>query len=212
MKIIEKIVRNEKIIFCNQRALFWEKEKMLILSDVHVGKSAHFRKYGIPISAQVQHDDLQRLKNLIDYFSAKNVVIVGDLFHANYNSDLDIFKKWRQNQKPEFTLIKGNHDRLKKEIYEDLGISSHAEFLDYSPFRFTHHFAENKEDLVVISGHIHPGFLLQGKNETMRLPCFLYSDQHIILPAFSKFTGLDTQSYSKEFSNIVFSEGTIFEI
>src|SRR3569623_749217 len=31
-----------------QRAIFWKKEKMLLLADMHLGKVNHFRRSGIP--------------------------------------------------------------------------------------------------------------------------------------------------------------------
>ena len=37
-------IQNEIFTLTNQRALFWGKEKALIFSDLHIGKTAHFRK------------------------------------------------------------------------------------------------------------------------------------------------------------------------
>lgn len=185
---------------------------MLVLSDLHVGKSAHFRKNGIAVSSEILHSDLQKLEDLINTFGAEKIVIVGDLFHAGYNSDLEIFKIWREKFSQNFILIKGNHDRLKCEHYENLGIECKEQYLKMGPFTFVHDPKEPAENQFCISGHIHPGFVLQGRNERLRLPCFAVSEQQIILPAFSKFTGLDTKSLNKNFKNIVFSEGTIFEV
>ena len=78
----------------NQRVIYWKSEETLILSDVHIGKTAHFRQHGIAISDDVLHKDLQRLAALIDYFSPKKLVVVGDLFHADYNSNITEFKEW----------------------------------------------------------------------------------------------------------------------
>ena len=120
IKTLEKTIRNEKVIFTNQRALYWEREKALVISDLHVGKSAHFRKSGIAVSSQILHDDLLVLENLLAFFDVNHVLIVGDLFHAGHNSDLDIFCEWR-NRFPQLkiTLIKGNHDRIRQKFYED---------------------------------------------------------------------------------------------
>lgn len=211
-KTLQKEIHQTQFTFTNQRAIFWAEEKLLILSDLHVGKSAHFRKSGIPISSEVLLDDLHKLENLIIHFQPEKVLVVGDLFHAGKNSDLDLFKNWRQKFSQEFILIKGNHDRLKCEIYEDLGIECIDDFLEIGKFTFVHHPENVLENEFYISGHIHPGFVLRGKNETIKLPCFGVSDQQIVLPAFSKFTGLDTKSLRGNFKNIVFTEGTIFEV
>ena len=211
-KILQKKIKNIQLTFTNQRAIFWEEEKILILSDLHVGKSAHFRKSGIPVSSEVLVDDLQKLENLIIHFHPEKVIVVGDLFHAGKNSDLELFKNWRLKFSQDFVLIKGNHDRLKCEVYDDLGIECIEEYLEIGPFQLVHHPPHIEKDLFYISGHIHPGFVLKGKNEMIKLPCFAVSENQIVLPAFSKFTGLDTKTLKGNFSNIVFTEGTIFEV
>ena len=47
------------------RAIFWEEQKALILSDLHFGKTGHFRKAGIAVPQQVYKEDLQRLISLL---------------------------------------------------------------------------------------------------------------------------------------------------
>ena len=63
-----------------QRTIFWEEEKTLILSDLHLGKSGHFRKSGIAIPQNLYKEDLFRLLNEIQFFRPKQLIIVGDLF------------------------------------------------------------------------------------------------------------------------------------
>ena len=212
LEILQKNIQNTTLTFTNQRALFWEAEKILILSDLHIGKSAHFRKHGIAISSEVLATDLKKLADLINHFQPEKVVIVGDLFHAGYNSDLEVFKKWRLQFQQEFILIRGNHDKMKCEVYDDLGIECEDEFLEMAPFTFIHDPKKLEENKFYISGHIHPGFVLKTKNERLRLPCFAVSEQQIVLPAFSQFTGLDTKTLKGNFKNIIFTEGTIFEV
>ena len=93
MKIATKNIniQNEVFTLTNQRALFWKKEKALILSDLHIGKTTHFRKNGIALSDQVFENDLQRLSVLIEYFKPEKFIVVGDLLHAGDNSGVDKF-------------------------------------------------------------------------------------------------------------------------
>ena len=86
---------NEVLHITNQRVIYWRKQKSLILSDLHIGKSAHFQKSGIPIPSSILNKDLERLKQLILYFKVEKLIIVGDLFHAEYNQDLSDFKDVR---------------------------------------------------------------------------------------------------------------------
>ena len=212
LQILQKEIEGTVLTFTNQRALYWEEEGVLVLSDLHVGKAAHFRKHGLAVSSDILHTDLKKLAQLIDHFQPKQVIIVGDLFHAGYNSDLNLFKEWRLSFTQEFVLISGNHDRLSKAQYLDLGIHNVNGQIVIGPFTFVHHPTIIGANHFYISGHIHPGFVLEGKHERLRLPCFAVSDQQIVLPAFSMFTGLDTKTLKGDFKHLVFTEDAIFEM
>src|SRR5215213_4953452 len=96
-----------------QRAIFWEEEKALIVSDLHFGKTGHFRKSGIAVPQNVYKEDLQRLVSLLSYFTPQKFIVVGDFFHSTANAELDWFKKWRADFTGlHFMLVKGNHDIL----------------------------------------------------------------------------------------------------
>ena len=187
-------IKNEELILTNQRALYWQREDAVILSDVHIGKTAHFRKHGIPMPDDVLQKDLERLKQLILHFDAKTLLIVGDLFHAERNSDMSTFKKWLgQFTKLKLILIKGNHDRQSRRLMDDLNIEA-AKQLDIEPFVFLHDPLENNEKFFTISGHTHPGVLIKGKGrQKIKLPCYQITENQLILPAFSLFTGLNTR-------------------
>lgn len=208
---LEKEICGEKIIFTNRRALFWQREGILIFSDLHIGKTAHFRKSGIAVSSEVMLEDLKVLESLLGHFAPQKALIVGDMFHAGYNSDLEIFKGWRRKQPQEFVLVKGNHDRLKCEVYKSIGVDCTDHKHVISPFSFVHAPDACDKQYFTISGHIHPGVVLADKMQRIRLPCFALSERSLVLPAFSKFTGLDTHSLSRNFSNIVFGKDFIFE-
>ena len=205
---------NQNLVFTNQRALFWSEQNALVLSDLHIGKSATFRKNGIPISKSVLIEDLQHLKALIDHFKVEKLIIVGDLFHAELNKDIDYFKVWLlQFDNLKLQLIIGNHDRLSAALYEDLNIDIFKPSLNLSPFTFVHDLDEIEDNAFYISGHIHPGYVLKGKGKQfIKLPCYQVFENHIVLPAFSKFTGLNTNKTDKKCTNIVFTEDAIFKI
>lgn len=214
MTIVEKdiIIQNETLVLTNQRALFWQRENVLILSDIHIGKTAHFRKHGIPMPDAILQKDLKRLKALILHFEAENLWIVGDLFHAENNSDITTFKTWlKQFEGLEITLIKGNHDRLSETLMEDFSIKVKSK-LEVSPFCFLHQPSDEQNDRFTISGHIHPGVVLKGKGkQRLRLPCYQVTEHQMILPAFSLFTGLNTKMIPEKCVNYAFTESDIFE-
>lgn len=186
------VLQDETLLLNSLRSLYWPKEKTLIASDLHIGKSAHFRKHGIPVSSRVQHSDLDRLSFLISHYQAERLIVVGDLFHAEVNSDFNVFHNWRMtHQALDIWLIKGNHDRLKHEVYDRFRLSCCKESTFIMPFDFIHEPPEHNQNFS-ISGHVHPGISVKLKSSPrIKLPCFQVSKQQLILPAFSKFTGLN---------------------
>jgi DNA ligase-associated metallophosphoesterase len=175
------------------RTIFWEEQKALILSDLHFGKTGHFRKAGIAIPQSVYKEDLQRLINLIQYFKPRQIIAVGDLFHSRVNLELDLFKRWRKDfDAINFILVKGNHDILKEGWYEDADIKVTDELLVDEIF-FIHQHCETREDVFTFCGHIHPGIIINGLGkQSLRFPCFYFTKHQCILPAYSKFTGMAT--------------------
>ncbi|HUH27446.1 ligase-associated DNA damage response endonuclease PdeM [Gelidibacter sp.] len=216
MRIITKDItaQHEVLTLTNQRALFWEKEKTLVVSDLHIGKTAHFRKAGIPIPSAILDNDLTRLKGLIDHFEAKTVLVVGDLFHAENNTDINQFQNFLQDyQMVNFELIKGNHDRLTNSFYESLGITVFKTHKDVGSIRFVHDERHCGEDIFCISGHTHPGVTIKGKGKVfIKLPCYEVSEHRLILPAFSEFTGLNTKRTVDSAVCYGFTAKSVFEI
>lgn len=205
-------IRQETFTLTNQRALFWEEQKALILSDLHIGKTAHFRKNGIALANQIMKNDLERLSILIEYFKPEKFIVVGDLLHAGDNSDVDEFCSWRnQYGDLEFHLIEGNHDRISKKLESKLCLNFKSELMEIEDFMLIHDF-EKKHPKFQITGHIHPGFVINSVVKKIKLPCFVVTENQLLLPAFSEFTGLDTKNLPKKGRFYVFTDAEIYEI
>lgn len=204
----------QQLILTNQRALFWEKRRLLVLSDLHLGKAAYFRQNGIAMPGRIGIDDLNRLAELILFFDARSVLIVGDLVHAGANQEVSSFGRFTA-QFPciDFLLVKGNHDRFPQELSAELGIDAVYDALTIEPLHFIHHPEQHLPGQYTISGHIHPGVTLKMPDKkTMRFPCFAVTEEQLILPAFSKFTGTDTRSIPSGARCYAFYETGIFEV
>ena len=184
---------DDTFLLSSNRTVFWEKESSLILSDMHLGKSGHFRKSGIAIPQTVFKADMQRLLAEIKYFNPKQLIIVGDLFHSAMNREHDLFLRWRNDIRSTIIhLVKGNHDILKAEWYEAAGITVHQKHLLMRNFTFTHDINECEigQDHYCFSGHLHPSVYMTGiGKQSMTLPCFYFKKDYAVLPAFGKFTG-----------------------
>lgn len=192
---LKHVVNGEEIWLSADRCIFWEKEKALVLADLHLGKSGHFRKAGIGVPQTVFKEDMQCLVSLVQYFKPEQLIVVGDMFHSRANKELDFFCKWRNDFSAlHIHLVKGNHDILKSDWYAQNNIQVHKEYLRSANFLFQHDYNDTTEELqqdsYVFCGHIHPGISLRGlAKQTLQFPCFYFSETYCALPAFSRFTG-----------------------
>lgn len=192
---VSHIVNENHFVLSTERVVYWENENTLILADLHIGKSGHFRKEGIGIPQSVYKDDLHRLLSQLLFFKAEKLIIVGDLSHSRANRELELFHKWRHDfSSLEIHLARGNHDILDDIWYSETNIIVHEETLRVGNFGFVHDPVENTEDgIYYFSGHVHPAITIRGKaKQSLRFPCFYFGLQQAILPAFSRFTGTYT--------------------
>lgn len=194
--LINYTINKNDFVLSHDRVIFWEQEKILILSDLHLGKSGHFRKSGIAIPPAVMKEDMQRLFAAIQFFKPELVVIVGDLFHSVENKEHEFFLKWRNdlNHVP-MLLVKGNHDIIPSAWYTTANITVAEKYWRRNNFLFVHHIEdivtdEMNEADYFFSGHIHPAVSIKGLGkQSLRFPCFYFTKQYAVLPAFGKFTG-----------------------
>ncbi|QOR76519.1 MAG: ligase-associated DNA damage response endonuclease PdeM [Thermoflavifilum sp.] len=186
------VCRGESLILLSEKAIYWEKQSALIVADLHLGKAMHFRKSGIAVPAELNQENLRQLQKLIVRYAPQRVIILGDLFHSDFNHQVEDWMLWRK-QFPHiaFHLVKGNHDVLAEEHYQRLQIQLHQEWL-LPPFRMVHTLDESRalHDAYFLCGHIHPFVRIKGRaRQSAVLPCFYFTDTYAILPAFGKFTG-----------------------
>lgn len=189
-------LKENNFLLSSQRCLFWIEQKILIVTDLHLGKSGHFRKNGIAIPQTIFKEDIQRLFDQITFYKPTRLIIVGDLFHSVANKELDLFVKWRKDfSSLHFHLVKGNHDILDIDWYKNAEVQVSRIDLMVDGFRFIHDIshisAPSSQVKYTFSGHIHPGIRLDGGNrQSLHFPCFYFGNEYAVLPAFSRFTGL----------------------
>lgn len=215
-----KFILNQQTLWLSpERCIYWEEEKALILSDLHLGKSGHFRKSGIAVPQNVFKEDLQRLFSLIQFFKTSQLLIVGDLFHSHANKEMEMFLKWRSDLPHlQFRLIRGNHDILTKKYYAEAGIEVTKQKLSIKNFCFTHDINETCEEEsnntnFTFSGHVHPGIRMSGiAKQQLYFPCFYFTKNYAILPAFGRFTGLYNITPKKNDKVFALVENSVVEI
>lgn len=192
-------IRGEKLFLLSEKAIYWAAKKILLIADLHLGKSTHFRKNGIAVPKQAEQKNWLLLHKLFKQYQPDRVCFLGDLFHSVHNNEWEVFGELIESY-PNigFELIQGNHDILPLEMYEKLGFQVYESLLQ-EPFLFTHEPLKENEVHYNLSGHIHPGVKLKGKgNQKHRVACFYFGKNAGLLPAFGSFTGLATIKVKKE--------------
>ena len=204
----------EELWLLPQKAIFLPQRSALLLADLHIGKSSHFRQHGIPVSSGVMNQDLSQLDRLYQTYQPDTTYFMGDLFHSSYNKEWEYFCELVCAWEGKKVLIKGNHDILKSHHYEQAELHVlHQAML--GPFLLQHEPLDmvEKVDHYVIAGHVHPGIgLIGGGRQKLRLPCFHFGKRQAILPAFGHFTGLYIITPEKEDTIFAVAEGQVLQV
>ncbi|MEO6184373.1 MAG: ligase-associated DNA damage response endonuclease PdeM [Verrucomicrobiota bacterium] len=184
----------ERLQLFPEKAAFWPRTESLIVADLHFGKSAAFRKSGIPVPENTTASDLARLDALLLRTKTRRLIILGDFFHAPAGLQtemMDALEDWcRKNARLEIILIPGNHDKKSGQPPACWNIRNVESRWVSPPFTFCHE-PQKISESYVLSGHIHPAISLRERfGSGIRAPCFYFGANCAILPAFGSFTGM----------------------
>ncbi|MCH7227295.1 ligase-associated DNA damage response endonuclease PdeM [Haloferula sp. A504] len=173
-------------------AVWLPDHRTLLVSDLHLGKSATFRARGIPIPEGETRADLVRLQELVVRMEAARLLILGDLVHAAEGlgpGTVDQIHRFLDASSVPVTLIEGNHDRSAGLRRLDLPLEIQRT-QEIDGVTLIHDPADLSQPTAAICGHLHPSVRLpQSPRRRTRLPCFHLSNQILALPGFGSFTG-----------------------
>lgn len=166
-------------------ALWWAEQRLLCVSDLHMGKSErHLRRGGAPLPPYETRDTLARLAKLIRQLRPETVLCLGDSFddlaaaQALPPEDVQDLRSLIAAQ--DWIWVEGNHDPGPA----GFGGRSCTE-MRLGPLTFRH-IAEGDAEAGEISGHYHPKARLRRGSAR---PAFLLDRTRLILPAFGTYTG-----------------------
>ena len=204
-------IQNQTFILHPHGGVFWKEKSLLLISDVHLGKVGHFRKFGAAVPRKAIHKNFILLDELVGHFQPFHIVFLGDLFHSSINREWNLFENWVEKTASKITLIIGNHDIISPEKFSSVGIEIFKELV-IEGFLLTHH-PEERDGLFNFCGHIHPAVRLKGfGRQSLKLPCFFKTKNQMILPAFGEFTGNYTLTPKREDEIFVVAEGEVLRI
>ena len=186
-------IQGERLTLLPDRAAYLKSKKILILSDLHLGKINHFRKAGIAVPSAANKANTELLIKLMMELNPKRVIFIGDLFHSHYNAEWEVLGQiLRHFSNCSFELVPGNHDIMGATQYLRHKIKFHdTHFVLSKKIILTHEPVENpNENFYYLSGHIHPAVTVYGKGrQSLTFPCFWFGRKQGFLPAFGVFTG-----------------------
>jgi len=165
-------------------ALYWSSQRMLIVSDLHLGKSERIaRRGGTLLPPYDTAETLARLSADIQARAPAMVVCLGDSFddlaagaaldgvHRDTITHLQAGRHWH--------WLEGNHDPGPVELGGE-----HVAVLKIGPLTFRH-IAEKSSGPGEVSGHYHP----KARVRHMSRPCFIVDKARLIMPAYGCYTG-----------------------
>jgi uncharacterized protein len=165
------------------KALFWPDHSLLVVSDLHLGKSERLaRRGGALLPPYDTTATLTRLSDDLEATEARAVICLGDSFDDSAAGDAiaEEDRLWlaRLMAGRDWTWITGNHDPGQVNI----GGTHRAEvMLEGVVFRHIAGQCNGPE----ISGHYHPKIRLAGQSRA----CFITDGRRLILPAYGVYTG-----------------------
>ncbi|KYK26049.1 hypothetical protein AYK26_01215 [Euryarchaeota archaeon SM23-78] len=194
------ILPNIKIIGL---ALFFEKQKILVIADTHIGYEEALNKQGILIPRLQFKEIMKNLEDVFKNVKPKLIVMLGDIKHEFGTISK---QEWRDTlnlldyllDKAKVVLIKGNHDT----ILGPLARKKDLEIKDYfvvDNYLFCHghkifddQIKEWKKIKTIIIGHEHPAIGIRDDVRVEKYKCFLLGKYRgknlIVMPSFNFVT------------------------
>jgi len=167
-------------------ALFWEEQRLLVVSDLHLEKGSSFARRGVLLPPYDTLATLGRLGAVIARHNPRTVIALGDSFHDRTahgrlsapNRDIIAAFQLRRD----WIWISGNHDPA---IPSDLGGVVTQE-VSIGPIAFRH---EPSGASGEIAGHLHPKARVSTRGRSMERRCFACDGERAVMPAFGAYAG-----------------------
>lgn len=177
--------------------LYIEKNKTLVIADIHIGYEEALNKQGILVPRYQFKEIIARLEKILSKVKPKIIVINGDVKHE-FGKISE--QEWRDTLKildflskhcEKIILVKGNHDTILGPIAEKRNV----EIVDFHKIDdiFITHGDKIPENLAksktIIIGHEHPAVGLTKGPRTEQYKCFLSGKWKkknlVVMPSFN---------------------------
>jgi DNA ligase-associated metallophosphoesterase len=167
-------------------ALYWEEQRLLVVSDLHLEKGSSFAMRGTLLPPYDTIATLGRLGAVIARHNPRTVIALGDSFHDRHAHDRlsqpnrDVIAALQLRR--DWIWISGNHD---PDLSPDIG-GAVADEVAIGPIVFRH---EPTGAHGEIAGHLHPKARVSTRGRSLERRCFASDGARAIMPAFGAYTG-----------------------
>ncbi len=197
--------------------LYIEEYELAVMADFHIGYEDVMASQGLFLPKIQKRYILEILDKIYQRYDPRVFVVDGDLKHE-FSRNMP--QEWSEIEeiidylvdRSELIIIRGNHDNFLRSILKRKGIELRKEFR-VGNYVFVHGHESYSWDGTLIIGHEHPSVTLRDEVfATLKLPCFLYSSDLIVLPAVSLYASGTDITKSDFISPVIKSNPRDFEV
>jgi uncharacterized protein len=167
-------------------AFFWDDERLLVVSDLHLEKGSSFAMRGVLLPPYDSAATLARLAAVIARYNPRRVIALGDSFHDRdaherlAGADRDSIDALQVGR--DWIWIAGNHDPA---LPHDIG-GIVSDEIAIGPLVFRH---EPTGAAGEIAGHLHPKARVATRGRAIDRRCFACDGERAVMPAFGAYAG-----------------------
>ncbi|MBI2630508.1 metallophosphoesterase [Candidatus Pacearchaeota archaeon] len=181
------------------KSVFLEKERILVITDIHLGYEEMLNQKGIFVLREQYKKIISELEEIFAVVGKiKEIIILGDLKHEFSGilgqewKEVSDFIDFLKEKCRKIVLIKGNHDNMLKYIAERKEMDLREYYISGENI-----FIHGDKDIVeildkkikrIFLGHLHPSISLRKVAKEEKYKCFLVGrfkgKEVVILPSF----------------------------
>lgn len=186
MRVSKVVIADVTFLADLSGALFWQEQRLLVVSDLHLEKGSSFAARGVLLPPYDTVATLSRLAAVIARHDPRMVIALGDSFHDRSAherlSEPDREALTAMQVRRDWVWISGNHD---PHLPSDLGGTVASE-VAIGPIIFRH---EPTGASGEIAGHLHPKARVPTRGRSIERRCFACDGERAVMPAFGAYTG-----------------------
>lgn len=189
---------SEEFVLLKSNALYWPKERALLLADLHLEKGSWYARTGQMLPPYDSRETLERIADAVKQTGARRVITLGDNFHDDAGaSRLDPYAAGMLEsliRTLDWVWITGNHDQSTDQGKAQRAFGATVlDELEVNGIMLRHE-AQPGEVRAEMSGHYHPKMRLRVRNRHIARACAVIGRSNkggdrMIAPAFGAYTG-----------------------